>query len=290
MAQSAIISKQNEPRLINYLKAQRIAYTQCKSFQILDTVSILIAIVLPAIGLINDELIKYFGAFGVVWTIIYLIAENYRKRKSGIGAKIQEEFDTDLFRLPWNKVLCGSKVNHDIKASLAEKYVKDDLHNWYSLEIGTDLPHNLAIILCQRINFSWELTLRKKFVRLLVSALVLYYGIFIITAIFLNLGWYDLLILLAPSIPFMVFGVLNGLALRAQVKSKNNMLDLIDSHVDNYGRNGEVPDEPTLRQIQDVVYAQRTVPEKIPDWFYRMHQESSEDKIGRIIREIKEKL
>jgi len=71
------------------------------------------AIVLPIIGMYRTDIVNYLGAFGVLWTIIYLVTENYRKKKTEQGAKIQEQFDTELFEIPWNEILCKNKVNTD---------------------------------------------------------------------------------------------------------------------------------------------------------------------------------
>lgn len=279
--------RQNEKIFIDYLKAQRVAYSQCKAYQIVDSISILIAIVLPIIGLINKDYVNFLGAFGVIWTIIYLVVENFRKNKSQQGAKIQEQFDTELFEIPWNEVLCKNKVNRDIQIDLAKRYNGNDLTDWYSKEIAVDIPREIAVLLCQRINFSWELNLRKKFVFSLITVLLIYYGAIIITSIIVNLGLLDTLILLAPSISFLILGVQNVGALKAQSKSKEEYLDLIDSKIQEYSLNKTLPDIVFLRQIQDVIFNQRNFLEKIPDWFYNRFKEDNENRTDEIIKSIK---
>lgn len=279
--------RQNEKIFIDYLKAQRVAYSQCKAYQIVDSISILIAIVLPIIGLINKDYVNFLGAFGVIWTIIYLVVENFRKNKSQQGAKIQEQFDTELFEIPWNEVLCKNKVNRDIQIDLAKRYNGNDLTDWYSKEIAVDIPREIAVLLCQRINFSWELNLRKKFVFSLITVLLIYYGAIIITSIIVNLGLLDTLILLAPSISFLILGVQNVGALKAQSKSKEEYLDLIDSKIQEYSLNKTLPDNVFLRQIQDVIFNQRNFLEKIPDWFYNRFKEDNENRTDEIIKSIK---
>lgn len=282
-----INQKQNEKVFIDYLKAQRVAYSQCKTYQIVDLISVLIAIVLPIIGLINNDYVNFLGAFGVIWTIIYLVVENFRKNKSQQGAKIQEQFDTELFEISWNEVLCKNKVNKDIQVDLAKRYKVNDLTDWYSKEIGADIPREIAVLLCQRINFSWELNLRKKFVFSLVAVLIVYYGAIFVTSIFVNLGLFDTLILLAPSISFMIYGVQNVGALKSQSKSKEEYLDLIDSKIQEYSLNKTLPNNTFLRQIQDVIFNQRNFLEKIPDWFYNTFKEDNENRTDEIIKSIK---
>ncbi len=285
-----INQRQNEKEFIDYLKAQRIAYSQCKLYQIFDLISILLAIILPIIGLFKTDLVNYLGAFGVLWAIIYLIAENFRKIKSEQGAKIQEQFDTELYQIPWNEVLCRNKINRDIQRDLINKYTKNDLSDWYSVEIGNSLPHEIAVLLCQRINFSWELNLRKKFVFFLVGVTVIYYSLFLLISILSNLGLFDMLILMAPSISFLIYGVKNSLSLKSQIKSKTQTLDLIDNKLEDFANTKDLPSIEVLRQIQDVIYSERTVPEKIPDWFYRAFRTKNELRSDDLIKSIKRKL
>jgi hypothetical protein len=284
-----ISEKQNEVKFIEYLKAQRVAYTQCKIYQVFDLISILMAIVLPIIGMLNNDIVNYLGAFGVLWTIIYLISENYRKKKTEQGAKIQEQFDTELFEIPWNNILCKNKANSDTQIDLAKEYNGNDLSNWYSLEVNSSLPQPIAVVLCQRINFSWELKLRKRYVTFLIILLVAYYGLFVAFFISKNIGFYDILLLIAPSLSFLIYGVQNSLSLKNHIISKNETLEQIDEILDKYSKHKEMPNESVLRQIQDIIYIERTVPEKIPDWFYKLSKSSNENRTDSIIKTIKSK-
>tara|TARA_R110000737_G_scaffold327084_3_gene341137 strand:- start:10748 stop:11614 length:867 start_codon:yes stop_codon:yes gene_type:complete len=285
-----ITQRQNESKFIEYLKAQRVAYSQCKIYQVFDVISVLMAIVLPIIGMYKNDIVNYLGAFGVLWTIIYLVTENYRKKKTEQGAKIQEQFDTELFEIPWNNILCKSKINTDTSIDLAKEYKGKDLSNWYSLEVDSSLPKSIAIILCQRINFSWELKLRKRYVAFLLILLVAYYGIFIGFFVSKNIGFYDILLLIAPSLSFLIYGVQNSLSLKNHINSKNETLSQIDEILNKYSGNRELPNDLILRQIQDIIYTERTVPEKIPDWFYKVSKSSNENRTDNIIKSIKEKL
>lgn len=278
-----ITIEQNNPNLITLLKAQRIAYSQCKIFQFFDVISILIAIIFPLIVLIKPGFQNTINAFGVLWTVAYLLTELYRKSKTTQGATIQEQFDTELYGLSWNKILCKNKVNVDTIQKLSAKYKRNDLENWYSTKIDNSLPKEIAIILCQRINFSWEINQRKKFVCFLSVITSVYYFIYIVIAFTQNIGFLDLLILLSPSIPFLVFSVQNILSLRSHIKSKNETLDFIDSELNTYKIESILPSLEKLRQIQDTIFTERTVPEKVPDWFYRLNKRTNEKFIDNLV-------
>ncbi len=285
-----ITTKQNQRNLIDLLKAQRIAYSQCKTFQFFDLVSICIAVMFPLLALEFPDSQNKINAFGVLWTIAYLVTEIYRKNKTTQGAIIQEQFDTELYEMDWNSILCKEKESIDVIHKLSGKYSKNDLNNWYSLKIDSLLPKEIAVILCQRINFSWEITQRKHFVILLAILTSIYYLIFVAIGFHNNVGFYDLLVLLSPSISFLIYSVLNILSLNSHVKSKKETLKQIDNELENYKTNRIIPNPQTLRQIQDVIFNERTAPEKVPDWFYRLYKSKNENFIDELIIKIQNNL
>lgn len=285
-----ILRKQNEPDFIRLLKAQRIAYKQCKRMQIFDVLSLLIAIAFPLLTLVFPKLQNGLNASGVLWTVAYLFTEYYRRRKTTEGANIQEQFDTQLYEIAWNRILCKDKVNADKIHQLAIKYTKDDLSNWYSTKIEESLPREIAIIICQRINFSWEISQRRKYVNLLILLTGVYYLIYIAIALFLNAGFFDLLVFISPSISFLIYGVMNIIALKSHVASKNETIKLIDDEIDSYRTYQLKPTNVTLRSIQDVIFYERTIPEKIPDWFYKINKSKNENIIDDIVLTIQKNL
>jgi len=281
-----ITTRQNNPNLIELLKAQRVAYSQCKTFQVFDVVSLIIALIFPVLTLKFPSSQNMINAFGVLWTIAYLLTEIYRKNKTTQGAVIQEQFDTELYNLKWNGILCKNKINIDTIQELALKYSHNDLTNWYSTEISQTNPNEIATILCQRINFSWEITQRKKFVTFLSIIAGIYYFIYIAVGFKYNIGFFDLLVILSPSISFLIYCFLNILSLKSHIKSKNETLKFIDNEIDNYKTNRTIPTSEILRQIQDVIFTERTVPEKVPDWFYKLNKTTNEKFIDNLIIKI----
>ena len=95
--------------------------------------------------------------------------------------------------------------------------------------------------------------------------------------------------LIAPSLSFLIYGVQNSLSLKSHITAKGETLTQIDAYLDKYSINKDLPQLSILRQIQDVIYTERTFPEKIPDWFYKLNLTSNEDRTDAIIKSIKEK-
>lgn len=282
-----ISTKQNTQPFIKLLKAQRIAYSKCKNYQFLDTVSILIAIITPIVGFTNTNLLDTLSVIGVIWTILYLAFDNVRKNKSSLGAKIQEQFDTDLYNIRWNYILCKQKVSIDIISDLSVKYKNNDLLNWYSVEITSDLNKNIAILLCQRINLSWENRLKYKYAVILLWSVIIYYLIFLLTSLVLKYSLFDTLFLISPTIPFLVYGIQNFYNIKSQRETKQQLIEEIDNFLHKYKTVRSIPTENDLRNIQDVIYNERNNIEKTPDWFYSLFKQKFEDRTDEITRNIK---
>jgi hypothetical protein len=104
------------------------------------------------------------------------------------------------------------------------------------------------------------------------------------------LGLYTVLLIVAPSLSFLIYGVQNSLSLKRNIKSKNNTLKLIDKVLEDYSEDNTMPKKITLRQIQDLIFTERSVPVKIPDWFYTLFKSSNDERTDSIIKSIKAEL
>lgn len=218
---------------------------------------------------------------------MYLVFDNIRKSKLSIGAKIQEHFDTVLFDIQWNSTLCRDKISIDTITELANDYDENDLKNWYSLEITPNLDKNIAVILCQRINLSWENILKFKYSKALLTCVIPYYSIILRIVISINYGVFDTMKLISPTIPFLVYGVQNFYNVKSQRDTKRQLIQDNDNELNDYNNARILPAETILRNIQDVIYNERNRIEKTPDWFYKIHKQKFENRTDEVIRNIK---
>ena len=202
-----ILKDQNKEDFLRLLKAQRIAYSYAKMYQVIDILSILIAIVPPFLLLFNLNHANLFAVIGVGWTILSIFSDVWRKQETKVGAIIQEEFDTRLFKIEWNSILVGIKMDTDKIISLSKKYKKNDLCDWYSTSIKEQLPHPIAVLLCFKHNSIWGKQQRKKYSNSMIWIIGIYYGLMVLLCIYKNTGLFDFAVWIAPSIPFLVYGI-----------------------------------------------------------------------------------
>lgn len=272
-----ITIRQNESEFIELLKAQRVAYSQNKWFILFDLSTPVFALFLPLLITSNKEWELRLGIISGILTIIYMFFTKYRKKKNETAAKIQEEFDTELFNLKWNDKETPYKVSIEEKTELAKKYNKGGLDNWYSHEVKASLPHKIAVLLCQRINLSWEISLKESYVKKWKWFTLIYYLVLLIILLWYNIPMQSVLLILLPSIPLLTYAIPLHWSVKDQIGTKQEALNKVDKALENYTKDkNDVPSKELLREIQDAIFKNRKEPEKIPDWYYNRNRNKDE--------------
>lgn len=104
------IAKQNTPKAIRLLSAQRNLYSQAKFIELFSFLSTLVPIILILfIG--NGICIQFITT---IVTVISLLLTQWSKDEIKNAARIQEKFDTLIFGLYWNEILVGREPSPEI--------------------------------------------------------------------------------------------------------------------------------------------------------------------------------
>lgn len=281
-----ITSEQNNYNNIHLLKAQRVAYSEAKRIQNFEWIVQAISLVTPIIGILAlpTQYDKYALLIGLLFSTINVATYINGKRKTDEGANIQEQFDVALFKISWDSFLCGDKIPTNRIIQLSNEYLDSDMNNWYSSEIHGRLNQNTAVLLCQNSNLTWDNDLRKRFLNHLLFFLISYYSIFIVYLIYKNTSFLDSILLLSPTLSFLYFSIINISNQNDTIRDKESLIVKIQSLFDNIKNTQSIPAEAELRAIQNIIYACRKKPEKIPDWYYRIKKDKFETSIDECVK------
>ena len=164
-----ICAIQNQELQLQRLAAQRQMYADAKQIQAWQLVlSIPLMIVVVTIVAWQEDLQVYAALYGLVILFLDLsyLTPKVRtlKRKA---ARTQELFDVEVLDLDWNEFLLGNRPGGEEVTRFAGKYEErtSDLSNlvdWYSSAVK-EVDIGAARILCQRVNLSWDLQLRRRY-------------------------------------------------------------------------------------------------------------------------------
>lgn len=285
-----IAQAQNTPEHLRLLVAQAELYSEAKRIRIARLfISVVLAVAAPPITLLVPHSDVVLAGVGFLWMLAtYFPFRGLQQEKVTRAAKIQEQFDTELFGLPWNTMLAGQHVKPEVIFE-AERVSHEDpqrFHNWYS-DPGT-LPYPLAVLLCQRANAVWDWRLRRHYatrVAWLIGA-VLVADVLIGLLVRQSLDAF-LFGLLIPTVPALQQGIETVLAHRESAAEKEELAERITDLWEVSLRDPDVVTREQLRQIQDRIYILRKEGPLVPDRWYKWLQKHYQADMDRTAQELR---
>lgn len=279
-----IPSHQKHDYRLNLLRAQRTYYGRAKYLQ---TVFLVLALVLPWVGALwgadHPEIRPKLALASIVLLLLEIgLAIRLQRDWVKTAARIQEQFDTEVFELPWNQFVVGSRVDPEVIRSVTRKPTtaaqRKDLEGWYEHCVGS-IPLPLGRLVCQRTNITYDMRVRKTYAwGLLVTATLL-------VMFLLNGGLHEDLsfsdLLLTVLVPFMPLAAFVLREHRKQTDAVENLTTL-KAEVDKlWAKALKTPDSTELgqdsRNLQDAIYRNRTSNPLVYDWVYWLMRNINED-------------
>ena len=276
------LNRQNSPENIHRLGAQKQLYFDGKTlflWQLALTVPVTILLSLSKV-LLNHywkvDISWLTGAVGIALTITeYTLFQTQISSRRSDAAKIQELFDTSLYEMSWNEIYCGKRPAVETVNRYYRKFEARDkdgnklknLYDWYPVE-ADGIPLTKGILICQKTNAHYDLTLRERFLKLMY---LIAGGTLLALLIFTFVEDLDIRSMISQVIlPFLPILTLT-LKLRQDhgksMKNLNELKQYVDKAVDGDNA-GIVPTIESLRQLQDRIYHNRKDSPLIPEQFY----------------------
>ncbi len=276
-AGSGIQERQNSPEQIEKLVAQRCLYSRAKMiYGVLAASSMLAPIAWPLIVGWHPAMRVWAAVYGLCIALVDLVLlEALQRRWQKTAALIQESFDCEVLRIPWNDLRAGKPIDPETIADAAlcrSRGAKAELHDWYPPSVD-QLPLSLARLLCQRCNLHWDKRLRRAYAWWLIAALVVVTiaGVVIATAQHWTFEFF-IMGLAAPLVPGVVW-VTREWKRQEQVCSD---ADRVQSHLEKLwtsavaGKVGEPELGFETRSLQDEILDRRQRSPLVFDWFHHL--------------------
>ncbi|EON11733.1 S-4TM family putative pore-forming effector [Pandoraea sp. SD6-2] len=279
-----IDAEQNKPERIELLQAQRLFYARAKRYQNSFAV---IAFLLPVVGAIFGARfpgIRPFLGFGSILVLLLEVGIIARKQRDDCrrGAKVQEQFDTEVLMLDWNRLVAGGKVDAEDIRAIASKPLQDAerkrLLNWYEPAISR-LPLAVGRLICQRTNVTYDMRVRRMYAGTLLASAIVLVVILTLVGLCLELTlnefistWY------LPVLPFAAFVLREHRKQGDTVETLTTLKGEVDKLWDR-ALNGASSDELTAgsRALQDAIYRHRASNPLVFDWLYNRLRARNED-------------
>ena len=288
-----IIQEQDSETSIKYLAAQKQLYINGKAtfaFQVLIAVPIpiLISIATPLLSKTEQSIIWIFVLYSIIATFLEFFCQDRAMKLKKLAASIQEKFDTTVLLIGWNKTLIPNKPEDELIFRYHNKHVKkhklDKLYGWYSNEV-LPVKTNIATLLCQRTNCSYDFTLRKRYTNTILLLAASTFIILLITA-----GQNGLTVptfisnVLFPSLPVFVLAYKQITSNNEAIENLKELKDLIENELESSKINDNI-ESGLIRQIQDKIYLKRINSPLLPEWAYKFLRQNLEDEMHFSVKE-----
>lgn len=274
--------EQNKPERLELLRAQRRFYSRAKNYQNIVAIT---ALLLPMIGLLFGAefpaIRPYLGFVSIALLLLDVAVLSPKQRAcSKAGAKVQEQFDTEVLKLDWNKLVAGSRVDPEELRAIASGQMSDKekkgFVDWYEGAIA-GLPLPVGRLLCQRTNVVYDLRVRRKYsAALFCIAGVLGVGLFAV-GLYQGLKLDELIISVGlPMLPLVSFVLREYRKQEDTIESLTTLKGEIEK-VWEKALAGALAEDLTLssRALQDAIYRHRASNPLVFDWlYYRLRNKS----------------
>ncbi len=293
--------EQNKPERLVLLRAQRLFYARAKKYQACFA---LLALTLPLMGVIfgasYPEIRPYLGFGSIVVLLLEVgVVARLQKEDCKRGARVQEQFDTEVLKLDWNQLVAGRRVDVEEVRAITSTEMADSerkrLQNWYEVDVSR-LPIELGRLICQRTNLAYDMRIRRNYVAILLWAAGAMSGALVAVGIYQGLNINDLILTLClPVLPMVAY------VLREHRKQNDTIetLTTLKSEVEKLwdkALSGASSEELTScsRALQDAIYRHRASNPLVFDWLYDKLRNREEDlthhAVEKLVREAEQKL
>ncbi len=273
-----IKQRQDEPQHLQRLLAYSHLYRTAQRWHRIRAFgTFVLATVAPIVALLVPPSSDILAAIAAAWLVAGRTVLSWLEEHAILHAvRVQELYDTRLFKLPWNTALAGREpAPEDVAAAAA--HIRDDTRyrDWYCIDLG-DVPWPGDVLLCQRMSMIWSRRDHRAYgTTVLVTGIAWFLlGLSVALARDLSLAAYLIKIFL-PSSP----ALLDCAELARSHWRQATRREQAEHEVrDLWGAHQAAPaaiDPAACRKIQDTAYLLRRDGPRVPGYFYQLRQRAT---------------
>jgi hypothetical protein len=192
------------------LKARQRTYSDATRYQILQmTLTVVLPVAGAVLALAYPEARPYVALYGLVATALDVMwLDRMQRRLLKVAAKISEEFDCRLLKMPWNSFVAGKREDAEVIDAAARRWNDNasSIAGWYNGIVPT-ARHSIARLVCQRMNLQYDASLRKKYGTYLIWGAALVFVALIIGAVAKDLRLIDFAAVAATVSPAVFWAI-----------------------------------------------------------------------------------
>jgi SMODS-associating 4TM effector domain len=259
---NTIAKDQNSAPFQRLLKARQRIYSEATRFQITQLIAtVLLPVTGAVLGTLYSPARPWVALYGLIVTVLDVLwIDRSQREKLKVAAKLGDQFDCAVLKMSWNVFAVGKTVDAETVDAASRKWSGKEAHvlDWYA-GIPERAPLHLARIVCQRTNLWYDSSLRRRYGKLLIVAVVIVLLGLIIGAAVRNLTVIDLVSVAATISPAIIWAIREQFRQSDAAESIENLKGEAEKLLEQAkgGLCGDGECERRSREFQDAIYGRR---------------------------------
>lgn len=271
--------RQNSQWSLDRLVAQRLLYRKVKSVENWRLALLVLVAALLLWGLVAEGG-PFIQVATTVVVFLWFLDQVVLVRRTGQmkeeAAAIQEDFDCFVLDIPWPEHGGVERPTEDRVRELARKgratpTVGERVTDWYG---GDDIPVDAlaARLHCQRFNCWWDGRLRREWICLMGSAVLLLGGVSIAVSALYGVSALQVVLAVAAALRLVAWLLMEY---RDQEIARKRM-EKLHRYLSRPDAEAVPMTACDVRLVQAAILEHRRTCPTVPDWFYRFRRDAHE--------------
>ena len=280
-----IAERQNDDDMIELVCASTWHYRAAKKWHLVRVAGTIgLALAAPVITFWLPGAADWVAALAALWVLVgRTVLARLEDRQMHAGVTAQEEFDTEVFGLPWHDALAGRPLAHEDVVHAADHITEEArirTRDWYP---DTDrAPWPLNVVLCQRASAVWSRRAHQRYANALMTTATLWFVAGIIMGLVADVSLAGYLIkLFLPSQPAFLDAIELVRSHRSASEQKQRVETMADALWDKGVADLNAVTAGDCRTVQDHSYRLRRTSPQVAEWYYRVYRNRDEEAMRR---------
>lgn len=270
-----IAHDQDTPDFQRLLKARQRVYSDATRYQILQIAS---TVIVPVVGAVfafaYQEARPYVALYGLIVTALDVMwIDRMQRWLLKVAAKISEEFDCGVLKMPWNSFVAGKRVDAEVVDAAARRWNDDasSIAGWY-VGIPSTARHPMARLVCQRMNLQYDSSLRKKYGTYLIRGACIAFVVLTVGAVAKDLKLIDFAAVAATISPAIFWAIREHFRQSDSAKTNEILKGEAEKFLESVRTTGcdDVECEKRSRELQDALFQRRVANPLVLPLIYRL--------------------
>lgn len=272
---NTIAHDQDTPPFQRLLKARQRVYSDATRYQILQIAS---TVMLPVLGALfafaHQEARPYMALYGLIATAMDVTwVDRMQRRMLKVAAKISEEFDCGVLKMPWNSFVAGKREDAEVVDAAARRWNDDasSIAGWY-VGIPSTERHSMARLVCQRMNLQYDSSLRKKYGTYLICGACVAFVVLTVGGVAKDLKLIDFSAVVATISPAIFWAIREHFRQSDSAKANEILKGEAEKFLEAVRTSGcdDVECEKRSRELQDGLFQRRGANPLVLPLIYRL--------------------